>query len=256
MAWFVIFLLTAGSASAATVTVTDGGTAVYGACNGLAVDFDATVAPSAVWSPGLVGGQIYTLSSVAVKNATNAGTYYLGCYTGFTGGVLSGFQGVSDTAKNFASVTNNWLTFTFSNLNYNVIVDSTVGSGSGLLYFVYQSGASALTSPNVTLATGKFGADTYMTNSLASIIAFSGLVANRSPQYQATITSTAPTQPPAVPASLRPVRPGASRPGTTERCAGLCASFMFPLPLASVPASEICSDTSAAGITNSARETL
>ena len=202
-AWFVAALLAAGSASAASVTATDGGTAVYGACNGFAIDFDATAAPNAVWSPALVNGQTYTLNSVAVKNSTgNSGNYYLGVYTGFSGGNLSGFQGVSDSANNFANSPNNWLAFTFSNLNQKITVDSTVGSGFGMRYFVYQSGTSALTSPNVTLATDKFGTDTYMTNSLASVIAYGGLVANRSPQYQATITSTASTQPPAVPTGV------------------------------------------------------
>jgi hypothetical protein len=203
MTWVVATLLVGGPAQAEFVTASDGGTAVYGACNGIAIDFDATAAPNAIWSPSLVSGQIYTLNSVAIKNVSgNTGTYYIGIYTGFSGGALSGFKGVSDTAKDFSTSANNWLTFTFSNLNYKVTVDSIVGSGSGLLYFVYQSGTSALTSPNVTLGTDKFGTDTYMTNSLASIIAYGGLVANRSPQYQATMTSTVPTEPPAAPTGL------------------------------------------------------
>ncbi len=203
MAWFVACLLTAGSVGAASVTATDGGTAVYGACNGVAIDFDATPAPNAVWTPSLVGGQSYALNSVAIKNASgNTGFYYLGVYAGFSGGTLSGFKGVSDAAKDFSTSVNNWLTFTFSNINYSFTVDSTVGSGPDLLYFVYQSGTSAIGSPNVTLGTDKFGADTYMSNSLASVIAYGGLVANRSPQYQATITSLTPTQPPAVPTGV------------------------------------------------------
>jgi len=203
IASFVAFLLTLGLASAASSSViaTDGGTATYGACNGIAIDFDATPAPNAVWSPSLVSGQSYVLNSVAIKNGTgNSGNYYLGVYTSYSGGVLSGFKGVSDSANNFAYSANNWLTFTFSNLNYTLTVDSTVGSGPGMLYFVYQTGTSATSQANGgPLATCKFGSDTYMTNSLASIIAYGGLVANRSPQYQATITSTVPTQPPAAP---------------------------------------------------------
>ncbi len=203
MAWLVASLLSTGAASGSSVTATDGGTVAYGNCNGIAIDFDATAAPNAVWMPSLTNGQSYTLNSVAIKNAsTNTGSYYIGVYTNFSGGVLSGFKGVSDAANNFATSPNNWLTFTFSNLNYNLIVDSTVGSGSGMHYFVYQSGTSAITSPNVILGTDRFGADTYMTNSLASIMAFGGLVANRSPQYQATITQLVPTQPPAVPTGL------------------------------------------------------
>ena len=191
------------SCIAASVTATDDGTAVYGACNGVAIDFDATSVPEAVWTPGLTSGQTYGLNSVAIKNASgNTGDYYLGVYTGFSGGILSGFQGVSDAANNFSTSPNGWLTFTFSNLNYTVLVDSTVGSGSGMLYFIYQSGTAALTSPNVTLATDKFATDTYMTNSLASIIAYGGLVANRSPQYQATITPVSPKPPPAAPTGV------------------------------------------------------
>ena len=66
MARFFVLLLTVGSATAASVTATDGRTAVYGACNGVAIDFDATAAANAVWSPSLVGGQIYALNSVAI----------------------------------------------------------------------------------------------------------------------------------------------------------------------------------------------
>lgn len=180
----------------ASVTATDGGTTVYGSCNGFAIDFDATVAPSAVWTPSLSAGQTYAINSVSLKNASgNTGNYYLGVYTGFSGGSLSGFKGVSDAANNFATSPNGWLTFTFSNINYVVTADFTAGSGSGMVYFVYQSGTSALSSPNVTLGTERFGADTYMTNSLAGIIAFGGVVANRSPQYQATITPALPTLP-------------------------------------------------------------
>ncbi len=203
-AFFAIFLLIAGSVLSESVTATDGGTAIYGACNGVAIDFDATAAPNAPWTPSLISGRAYTLKSVAIKNASgNTGTNYLGVYTGFSGGNLSGFLGVSDTAKNFTNSPNNWLTFTFSNLNCNLTVDSTVGSGSGMLYFVYQPGTSGLTQPNgATLATDKFNADTYMTNSLAGIIAYGRIVANRSPQYQATITPVSQATPPAAPTSL------------------------------------------------------
>ena len=115
MVWLLGSLLAAGPAWAASVTATDGGTAVYGNANGIAIDFDATPAPNAVWTPGLVNGQTYVLNSVAIKNTTtNTGNYYLGVYTGFSGGVLSGFKGVSDSAKDFSTSPNNWLTFTFS----------------------------------------------------------------------------------------------------------------------------------------------
>jgi len=208
----VASLLTAAAAAAATVTATDGGTTVYGNCNGIAIDFDATPASLAVWSPSLVGGQTYALNSLAIKNASgNSGNYYLGVYTGFSGGVLSGFLGVSDTTRDFSTAANDWLTFTFSNLNHTITVDATVGAGLGLRYFVYQAGTSALVAPNVILGTARFGADTYLTNSLGGIMAFGGVVANRSPQYQATITSA--TEPPPPPpqqtnaALRRPISP-------------------------------------------------
>lgn len=78
----------------------------------MAIDFDATVAPDAVWTPKLVGGQTCRLNSVGIKNASNnTGPYYLGVYTGFSGGGLSGFKGVSDQADNFANSPNDGLTF-------------------------------------------------------------------------------------------------------------------------------------------------
>src|ERR1019366_151425 len=116
IAWCVALLLTIGSAAAASVTATDSGMAAYGACNGVAIDFDTTFAANAAWAPSLISGQIYTLNSVGIKNSTgNTGSYYLGVYTGFSGGTLSGFKGVSDSVNNFATSPNNWLTFTFSN---------------------------------------------------------------------------------------------------------------------------------------------
>lgn len=187
-----LLVLTARLAGAASVVSADGGTTVYGSCNGLAIDFDATPAASAVWSPVVVNGRSYTLASLAIKNAPgNTGNYYLGVYSGFSGGVLSGFQGVSDAPRDFAIAANDWLTFTFTNLNHSIVADATVGAGSGLRYFVYQAGTTAVASPSVILATERFTADTFLTNNLASVIAFGGLVANRSPQYQATITSAA-----------------------------------------------------------------
>lgn len=186
-------LMRVSSVSAASVTATDGGTTVYTDCKGIAIDVDATVAPSAVWAPSLTAGQTYAINSVSIKNASgNTGNYYLGVYTSYSGGTLSGFKGVSDAANNFSTSPNGWLTFTFSNINHVVTADSTAGSGSGLVYFVYQSGTSAVSSPTVSLGTCRFGADTYMTNSLAGIINFGGVVANRSPQYQATISPALP----------------------------------------------------------------
>jgi glucuronoarabinoxylan endo-1,4-beta-xylanase len=181
------------SSPAQSVNATDGGTAIYGDCKGIAIDFDATVVPSAVWTPGLSAGQTYAVNSVSIRNAAgNTGNYYIGVYTSYSGGSLSGFKGVSDTANNFATAPNGWLTFTFSNINHVVTADSTPGSGSGLVYFVYQAGTSAVSSPTVSLGTYRFAADTYMTNSLAGIINFGGVVATRSPQYQATITPALP----------------------------------------------------------------
>jgi hypothetical protein len=94
MAWLAASILAAGSASAASVTATDGGTAVYGACNGVAIDFDATAAPNAVWIPGLTSGQVYALNSVAIKNAAgNTGTYYFaGTGTVITAGAAFNFN--------------------------------------------------------------------------------------------------------------------------------------------------------------------
>lgn len=181
------------SSLAESVTATDGGTAIYGDCKGIAIDFDATLVPSAVWTPDLSAGQTYAINSVSIRNAgTNSGNYYLGVYTSYSGGTLSGFKGVSDAPNNFATSPHGWLTFTFSNINSVITADATAGAGSGLVYFVYQAGTSAVSSASVSLGTYRFAADTYMSNSLAGIINFGGVVATRSPQYQATITPALP----------------------------------------------------------------
>jgi len=130
VATVVASLLAIASASAQTVTATDGGTAAYGTCNGVAIDFAAaTNALDADWTPSLVSGASYVLNSIAIKNsAGNTGSYYLGVYTNLSGGALSGFLGVSDIANNFSTSANNWMAFTFSNINCSVTVNSVVGS--------------------------------------------------------------------------------------------------------------------------------
>lgn len=184
----VAVLLTAGSASAASVSATDGGTTVYGSTDGIEIDFDSTSAPLAIWSPSLVNGQTYSLNSLGVRNGAATATEYLGVYTGLSGNTLSGFLGASDSAIDFSTITSgNWATFTFSSIN--VTVDSTVGSGSGLLYFIFQPDAvTHASNPDQNISLQRFDSDTTVNQSLASIYALGAIQTVRSPEYQATLT--------------------------------------------------------------------
>jgi len=152
----LIALLSAGSLFAASITVTEAGNAnSYGRTSGVAIDFN-TSTPDAAWDTNLTSGQQYSVDSVSLylNNWDPAGDYYLGVYTGLTqdtngGGsadTLSGFLGVSSNTVDLANSdggAKDLVTWNFSGIN--VTADSTPGSGSGVLYFVFQTGTSALT---------------------------------------------------------------------------------------------------------------
>lgn len=193
----VAMLLMAGQASAEIVVASDAGTAAYGDANGFRIDFDSTFATAADWTPDLTAGQAYQLNSVSVRYGgaqANATPKYLGVYTGLTGGVLSGFRGVSSNTVDFSTaVTGDWQQFNFSGID--VTTDSTVGSGSGLLYFVYQTGAEALTGLETTVSTQRFDGfpSTEVTaDYLANILAFGTVQIARAPEYQASLTAAVP----------------------------------------------------------------
>lgn len=181
------------STHAASIVATDGDGNVYGDAAGLAIDFDSSSATLADWTPDLVAGLSYSLNSVSVRYGSTelvADDKYLGVYTGFTSGILSGFLGASVNAIDFTSATpGSWQQFNFSGIN--LTVDSTVGSGSGLLYFVYQTSAADRSGQGTetTVQTQRFNGETgNMAATLSSILAFGTAQATRSPEYQATLT--------------------------------------------------------------------
>jgi hypothetical protein len=190
-------LLLAGSAAAQTIITGDGGATSFGDTQGFAIDFDSTAAANADWTPDLVGGQSYSVRSVSVtyggaQDAANAAPKYLGVYSGLTAGALSGFLGASTNSVDYAtSAAGDLKTFLFSGVN--VTADSTVGAGSGLLYFVYQDAQAALGAlPAYDVSTRRFengvtDPGLAMTNTLSNIISFGGLNNNRAPEYQAVL---------------------------------------------------------------------
>jgi hypothetical protein len=191
MTCLVLALLSAGSASAETITVTDGTGNSYGDCYGIGVDFDSGLNPAlAPWTPALVAGYQYSLDSLSLRdNAADAGNVYLGVYTGYSAGVLSGFLGASTNAVDFSTVTNgDWAQFNFSGIN--VTADAAPGSGSGLLHFAFQTGTEAVADAAVKRAMHRI--DGYGTYSIAdygsNVIAYGALQTSRALEYQAGLT--------------------------------------------------------------------
>lgn len=182
--------------SAENVSATDGDGNLYGNTEGFRVDFDATPASMADWMPDLVSGQTYSLDWLSVRNGTNtdATPLYLGVYTGLSSGVWSGFLGVSDNAIDLASVAAGaWAQYTFTGIN--VTVDSTAGSGSGMLYFLFQTDTAAHSAAMVNRSIQRnngFPSDPAMGSWLANIVAYGAVVDARAPEYQAQVTIPEP----------------------------------------------------------------
>lgn len=192
---YIAALIAAGAVStnAASIIATDGNGNIYGAASGFAIDFDASTATLADWTPDLVSGLTYSLDSISMRYGTAQAVpnpKYLAVYTGYTGGLLSGFVGTSVNAIDFTTATTGtWQQFNFSSIN--VTIDSTVGSGSGLLYFVYQTTTADRSGlgTETTVETQRFNGETgSMATTLSSILAFGVVQAARSPEYQATVT--------------------------------------------------------------------
>jgi hypothetical protein len=180
----------ASLASAEVVVVYDNTGDSYGNTQGFRIDFDASTSSANVdWTPDLVDGQEYSLDSLTLKadsgNVTATGVY-LGVYTGYDAGTWSGFLGVSDQAYDWGTpAVDTELEYTFSGIN--VTVDSTVGSGSGLLYFMYQYGTQARTTYEITRATCKWNLG--MNDTFANVIGDGGvIVSDRAPEYAAKLT--------------------------------------------------------------------
>ena len=198
MAWLILVLLIAGSASAETITATDdpaGGGNSYGNCVGFAIDFDTT-APLAAdtvttgWDPPLVAGKSYALNSISIQYGgsitSGNGIVYLGVYNGGVNG--EGFVGVSTNAVDFNTATaDQWCTWEFEGIN--VTVDDVVGSGTGLLYFRYAATQNSGDVSGGEISTRRLNYDAAMTQILSSIIAYGTLQGARAPHYKADIGS-------------------------------------------------------------------
>ncbi|HOK95418.1 MAG TPA: LamG domain-containing protein [Anaerohalosphaeraceae bacterium] len=197
--YLLCVVLLAVFSDAETITVTDdptGGGNSYGNCQGFAIDFDTTapLAASSVttgWNPPLVAGKSYALNSISIQyggsvTVGNGSAVYLGIYTGGVNG--GGFLGVSKNTVNFeTTATDEWVTWEFENIN--VIVDSAVGSGTGLLYFRYQTSPTDGAINGIEISTRRLNYDAAMTQVLASIIAYGTLQGARAPHYKADIGS-------------------------------------------------------------------
>ncbi|GEM_PF-977800 len=208
------FLL-AGILTAATLTVDEAGTAnSFGRTSGIAIDYNTSTS-DAVWDTNLVDGQEYSVDSVSLYlNSWTADTdsYYLGVYTDITtdavgGGqddTLSGFLGTSTNALNLSALdggSKDLVTWNFSGIN--VTADDTAGSGSGILYFILQTGTSALstTGPRPGQGEQSFhridGTSATFSDFLSATIEssfngndnFSDIVAIRPLEYQTTVTA-------------------------------------------------------------------
>ena len=126
--------------------------AVYGATQGVAIDFDSSNASGSTATPALTLGQVYQIDSLQVRVNTSHAEFgatrdvYLAVYTGLNGAALSGFLGASASAVTLTDgsgiVNAQW---TFSDSNITVTPEVNAGSGGDQRYFVFQSVDTALT---------------------------------------------------------------------------------------------------------------
>ncbi|NWK55048.1 PEP-CTERM sorting domain-containing protein [Verrucomicrobiaceae bacterium N1E253] len=183
----------ASSASAATVSTVSvelgAGTGNYDSTGGVAIDFDSTTGLTADWSPDLLTTTTYSINSLTLEESGDLDSNaYLGVYTSFVGGVLSGFQGVSDQTQNEATATGiNLLTWTFTGIT--VTPEANAGSGGDVRYFVFQEGTSAITGIENQTHTLRRVATNYNTT-LSAMLKTSGTVTEtRNPTYSAVVTA-------------------------------------------------------------------
>ena len=188
-------------ANAETVSVTDGTANNYGNANGVAIDFDATTGLAADWMPDLSTSQAYSINGVTLFNTSNAAdsstaTVRLGVYTTLTGETVSGFLGVSTNTINLSTVALS-APFTFNFSGISVTPGMSAGTGADIRYFAFQIGDTAITdlrAESTRVPIRRIDAETgSFTDELAAVIqasgnTSSGLVANRAPEYSATIT--------------------------------------------------------------------
>lgn len=191
-------------ASAETVSVTDGTGNVWSDAAGWAIDFNTNTS-SAVWAPALVEGSTYSVDSVTVFSGNNSNDvsqdtdFYVGVYTNgptdsAQGTAVSGFLGASTNTVNFGTLAESApATFNFSGIN--VVADATPGGGSGVLYFVLQTGTTAVTDfveANSVRLRRIDGNDGTFEDELSAILdgrdVADHIRVTRSPEYQASVT--------------------------------------------------------------------
>ncbi len=181
-----------GTANAATVIVTDADGNTFGDTAGFALDFDRTTGLSATYTPALVNAP-YFIDNVTVFNGdSSTGTVFLGVYTTFSSGTLSGFQGVSTNTVTLDGLARSApLSFDFSGLT--VTPEMNPGSGGDVRFFVFQTGTEALTTytNGVRVPIRRIdGAAGSFDDELSAIINSSdgSLQTSRSAEYTATLT--------------------------------------------------------------------
>ena len=193
-----IAMVASVQADVANVSVTDGTVNDYGQTSGIAIDFDATTGLTADWGPDLTNGQAYRVDSVSLflgAQGTLDESLYLGIYTGYVAGALSGFQGVSDNTFNLstAGVDTN-LVWTFSSAAPEVVPELNPGAGGDIFYFILQTGTGALADVTETASgTRPFrridGTGARFNDELCSVIhAPNALPAARALEYEAQLT--------------------------------------------------------------------
>ena len=172
--------------------------ATFGDTPGVVIDFDSTDVAKSTATPALMDGTSYSINEITFRvDSSHAGfgataDVFLGVYTTFSGGVLSGFLGTSATAVTITDGGGvNPATWNFSNPAITVTSATDPGAGTDQRFFIFQSGTAALTAlggaGNINVPLMR--ADETYPASLAAILKDdSGLYLSRSPDFTATIT--------------------------------------------------------------------
>jgi hypothetical protein len=128
---------------------------------------------------------------VSLRNGSaDAGPVYLGVYSGNSLGAFTGFLGASVNSVDFSTVTDG----TFATFNFNsitVTADNVAGSGSGLLYFGFQSSQAASGSSLLTRSMHRI--DGFGSYSVAdygnNVLAYGAMQTTRALEFQAVVTA-------------------------------------------------------------------
>lgn len=149
----------AASSHAFTIATTEAtGSNAYGNISGALIEFDSTPGATGLGdgsggaATALVNGTEYNVNSISfeITAAASAPEVWLGAYSTLTtaGGAapdgVSGLLAVSTNSVDFAALGGGTATFNFDALT--VTAGNDVGTGSDIIYFVYQTSATAVTS--------------------------------------------------------------------------------------------------------------